>query len=95
MTCERVSRKPVFSSVAAAPTPPPFPFTFVQPIAEPVEDAALFASGNQAYGSTLHRRAVVDVVFKNEDLQTGERRGMIPFCSDGHTCWQVKVSHTQ
>lgn len=56
-----------------APPPLPLPFTFVQPVAEPVEDAALFAGGNQAYGSTLHRRAVVDVVFKNEDLQTGER----------------------
>lgn len=68
----------------------PLSFTFIQPIAEPVEDAALFASGHQTNGAALHRRAIVDVVFKNEDLQ-GERRGINPFCSDEHTCWQVKV----
>ena len=53
---------------------PSFAFTFVQPVAEPVEDAALFAGGNQTYGSTLHRRAVVDVVLKNEDLEQEKDR---------------------
>lgn len=52
----------------------PVAFTFVQPVAEPVEDAALLAGGNQTYGSALHRGAVVDVVFKNEDLQQEEER---------------------
>lgn len=64
--------------------------TFIQPIAEPVEDAALFASGHQTDGSALHRRAIVDVVFKNEDLQEAERRGVNLFCSGEHTCCQVK-----
>lgn len=49
-------------------------FTFVEPVAEPVEDAALFAGGDQADGAALHRGAVVDVVFKNEDLRQEEER---------------------
>lgn len=70
-------------------------FTFVQPVAEPVEDAALFAGGNQTYGSTLHRRSVVDVVFKNEDLQQEEERMeskyLPPQTADWHTCSRVSV----
>lgn len=53
--------------------------TFIQPITEPVEDAALFAGGHQPDGSALHRRAIVDVVFKNEDLQQGERSKSLLF----------------
>lgn len=57
-------------------------FTFVQPVAEPVEDAALFAGGHQANGPALHRGAVVDVVFENKDLRReGDReesRSLLP-----------------
>lgn len=47
--------------------------TFIQPITEPIEDDALFASRHQTYRSALHRRAIVDVVLKNEDLKESER----------------------
>ena len=50
-----------------------FCLTFVQPITEPIEDDALLASGHQTDGAALHRRAIVDVVLKNEDLQEPER----------------------
>lgn len=42
--------------------------TFVQPVSEAVEHHALLPRGNQADDAALHRRPVVNVVLKNEDL---------------------------
>lgn len=50
-----------------------FCLTFIEPIAEAVEDDTLLAGGHQANGAALHRRAIVDVVLKNEDLPGRER----------------------
>lgn len=42
--------------------------TFIQPVGEAIKDNSLLPGGNQADHSALHRRSVVNVVFKNEDL---------------------------
>lgn len=51
--------------------------TFIEPVGQAVEDHSLFPRGDQADGSALHRRSVVDVVFKYEDLERGERRPIV------------------
>lgn len=43
--------------------------TFIQPVAEAVEDHTLLAGGDQADGTALHGGPVVDVVLEDEDLQ--------------------------
>lgn len=42
--------------------------TLIQPVGKAVEHDSLFTGGNQADRSVIHRRSVVDVVFKYEDL---------------------------
>lgn len=49
--------------------------TFIQPIGKAIKHNFLFPGGNQADGSALHRCSVVDVVFKNEDLERETHRG--------------------
>lgn len=49
--------------------------TFVQPIAEPVEDNALLASRHQANGTVVNPGAIVDVVLEDKDLHEPEREG--------------------
>ena len=52
--------------------------TFVEPVAEPVEDDPLLAGGHQTDGATLHCGAIVDVVLENEDL--GGKKARMSSC---------------
>lgn len=47
--------------------------TFIQPVSQAVKDNFLLAGGNQAESSALHWCSVVNVVFKDEDLD-GEKQ---------------------
>lgn len=48
--------------------------TFVEPVSEAVEHNSLLPGGNQADRPALHRRSVVNVVFKDEDLERKRHR---------------------
>lgn len=49
--------------------------TFIQPVSQAVKHNFLFAGGNQAESSALHWRSVVNVVFKDEDLDGEKQKG--------------------
>lgn len=68
------------------PPPPTPPLTFVQPVAEAVEDHALLPRGHHADGLLADVRAVVDVVFKDKYLVWREENQAVRQRGGGKRC---------
>lgn len=51
--------------------------TFIQPVREAIKHSSFLPGGNQADHSALHRRSVVNVVFKNKDLDRGTQNSVV------------------